>query len=356
MLKAILFNDTSYENHHGSQLVVKQIYQLAEEAGICVIRACPMRHDWRTDERLKHDIAQVDLCLVNGEGTMHDDAKRAVILSELAPFCYKKKVSCFLINSVWQGNQKILSEARYFTKIYLRDRLSQKELAQQDIDSIVVPDLTLSFQVDELGESRKGFLTNGSVYEYRAKQAWVQANKIENVDYISIIAPSVIQVGKGFNSFLVKSLISRFKCWRKKIFAKYFSFRTLNDKEISDLRWCHSEPNLQYFIKRLKNSRGVITGRFHCVTLCLLTQTPFYSIRSNTHKIEGMLQEVNLEKKRIFDSYEEALKQRENIAFTDVEKENIKLFLINCRKGAQQMFYEIYCLASENKKRKMSGQ
>ena len=32
MLKAILFNDTSHNRHHGCQIVVKQIYALAAAA------------------------------------------------------------------------------------------------------------------------------------------------------------------------------------------------------------------------------------------------------------------------------------------------------------------------------------
>lgn len=45
MLKAILFNDTSHNKHHGCQIVVKQIY---------------------------------------GEGTLHDDARAAQMLMALA--------------------------------------------------------------------------------------------------------------------------------------------------------------------------------------------------------------------------------------------------------------------------------
>ena len=83
MLKAILFNDTSHNHHHGCQIVVKQIYALAAAAGIQIVRACPMRHDWRDDPQLQKDIASADLCLINGEGTLHDDARAAQVLVAL---------------------------------------------------------------------------------------------------------------------------------------------------------------------------------------------------------------------------------------------------------------------------------
>lgn len=36
MLKALLFNDTSHNHHHGCQIVVKQTYALAAAAGIAM--------------------------------------------------------------------------------------------------------------------------------------------------------------------------------------------------------------------------------------------------------------------------------------------------------------------------------
>ncbi|MBQ0778152.1 MAG: hypothetical protein KBT84_11240, partial [Pseudomonas sp.] len=77
MLQAILFNDTSYDDHHGCQLVVRQIRALAEEAGIHIAAASPVRHDWSQDRSLLERIAEADVCIVNGEGTMHDDAPAA---------------------------------------------------------------------------------------------------------------------------------------------------------------------------------------------------------------------------------------------------------------------------------------
>ena len=55
--------------------------------------------------------------------------------------------------------------------------------------------------------------------------------------------------------------------------------------------------NLSYlsnkeFIKWLCSKELVITGRYHTVTLCILTRTPFVAIESNTPKITALLKDV----------------------------------------------------------------
>lgn len=55
-MKVLLFNDTSYEQHHGSRLVMQQIFRLAAEAGARIALAFPGRCDWAADEQLKSDI------------------------------------------------------------------------------------------------------------------------------------------------------------------------------------------------------------------------------------------------------------------------------------------------------------
>lgn len=343
MLTAVLFNDTSHNKHHGCQIVVRQIYALADAAGIRIVKACPMRHDWRRDESLKRHIAQADLCLINGEGTIHDDARAARMLVELAPFCRNLGVPCFLINSVWQRNSAELVEAaRSFTGIYLRDRHSQAELAAVGVASEVVPDLTLSATPPLPASRRDGLLINGSFYEGRTQEAWRVCHDAGGaLGYLSIQSLPQIQLGKGFPREFWRSLRSRFKAFRARRRARKMVFeRELPARQLKFMRWRHFVPTAESFMRRLAASEGVLTGRFHCVTLCLLTETPFFAVTSNTHKIEGLLDQCGLTN-RIFADYAAAYDCAGRIAFSEAETLAVRQFVADSGARARAMFAAI---------------
>lgn len=349
MINALLFNDTSYEKHHGSQLVVRQIYALAKDAGISISRACPMRHDWRKNEQLKADIRRADLCLINGEGTLHDDAPQALMLGELASYCRQHGVPCFLINSVWQRNEQLLAHAGDFAGIYLRDEFSQRELAAQGVTCKVVPDLTLSYSHQPAaGEQRAGYLVSDSVFSTRTLEAWTEVCRANRADigFLSIKNLPVIQAGKGFPDYCIKSIAKLVQSSRE-LLQSYFRHypAELPAGRIGMLRWRYSAVGLTRFLKRLSAASGVVTGRFHCVTLCLVTRTPFYAIDSNTHKIQALLVEAGLPG-RIQESYAAALAAREDMAFSAVERQHLETFLLDCQRRAKDMFAEIVEQAS----------
>lgn len=342
MLTAILFNDTSHNKHHGCQIVVRQIYALAQEAGIRIVKACSLHHDWRRDEALKREMTKVDLCLINGEGTLHDDAKAARVLVDLAPFCRERNVPCYLINSVWQRNSMELAEAaRSFSGIYVRDHHSQAELARSGVASEVVPDLTLS-ATPPVVRSREGVLINGSFYEERTQEAWrLYKDTGGAVQYVSIQSMPQIQWGKGFSGYFWRSLRSSFKAFRARYKARRLDFeRYLPAKQIKAMRWRYSLATSAQFLQRLAASRGVITGRFHCVTLCLLSETPFFAISSNTHKIEGLLDQCGLSG-RIFSDYASAYSSVQRIDFSAEELQAVRRFVSGSTIRARQMFVTI---------------
>ncbi|MDG1582589.1 polysaccharide pyruvyl transferase family protein [Pseudomonas sp. GOM6] len=339
-MQALLFNDTSYEQHHGSQLVVRQIYRLATSVGIHISRACPMRYDWQSDERLKADIRRADLCLINGEGTMHDDAQQALRLGELAGYCKTHGVPCFLINSVWQRNDRLNELARDFSGIYVRDRLSAQELERAGIIARVVPDLTLSLDELPASGSRSGGLVNGSVFAERTWEGW-QAARNARVAYLSIKALPPLQLGKGFPAYVIKSMARRIRAELKRLSSLVSAVPDAqSDKALTHLRWRYSARTLHSFLKRLGAAEWVVTGRFHCVTLCLLMRTPFVTVASNTHKIESLLQEAGLQS-RLADSYAEALEQAPRWPLSPAERHSLDAFLVRSREQAYEMFRQI---------------
>lgn len=338
MLKAILFNDTSSEGHHGCHLVMRQISLLAEQAGIEILRSCPMYHDWQTDPDLQRDIRAADLCLVNGEGTMHDDAPLALRYGALARYCQSNGVPCFLINSVWQNNVILNEDAHCFTKLFVRDSMSQAALAAAGVSAQVVPDLTLSLEYRPGKGTRHGLLVNGSVIVERLLEAWRAKAAHPGLRYVSIRTVAPLQKGKGFDFYLVRSLRKRLKAYRRMIASYFFPYPAdLPKSRVDKLRWRYCVLSTDRFLALLARSEGVVTGRFHLATLCLVTNTPFYVLPSNTHKIEALLAHAGLTK-RLQPSYEQALAGRPDIAYSEAELASINLFLKESRAGAAEMF------------------
>lgn len=317
---------------------MQQIYTLAEQAGMEILRACPMHHDWQTDEQLQRDIRAADICLVNGEGTMHDDAPLALRYGALARYCREHGVPCFLINSVWQNNVRLNADAPLFTRIFVRDVLSQAALAEIGLPAEVVPDLTLSYQYEGATPVRQGLLINGSVLTERLREAWRISCANPHLRYVSIRTIAPLQLGKGFDVYLRKNLRKRLKAYRR-IAASYLHRypAELPGSRIDKLRWRYAVLAPRRFLALLRRSQGVITGRFHLVTLCLVTGTPFYAIASNTHKIEALLAQVGLGE-RLRASYEEAVGDAQRIAFSEAEQAGIESFLQDARRQAGEMF------------------
>lgn len=344
-LKALLFNDTSSEGHHGCQLVMRQIFALAGQADIDILRSCPMHHDWQTDVDLQRDIRAADLCLVNGEGTMHDDAPLALRYGALARYCQEHGIPCFLINSVWQNNVQLNADAHCFTKLFVRDTMSKAALADVGVSADVVPDLTLSYEHAVTSSHRHGVLINGSVIEERLLEAWRTKKANERLRYVSIRTVAPLQLGKGFDFYWRKNLRKRLKAYRR-IAASYLHSYPANlpASRLDRLRWRYAVLSTRRFLGLLGRSEGVITGRFHLVTLCLVTGTPFYALPSNTHKIEALLTQVGLAE-RLQPSYEQAVNAADRIAFSGSELASIEEFLQNTRAQAEAMFRQMAQIA-----------
>lgn len=343
MLQAILFNDTSYDDHHGCQLVVRQIRALAAEAGIHIAYASPVRHDWSKDRFLCDRIAKADLCIVNGEGTMHDDAPAAMMLGRLARYCRQLGTPCALINTVWQNNQQLAEFAGDFSQIYVRDDLSRQALESVGVAAEVVPDLTLSFRPAVSGLARHGFIINGSVLKPVQQQLWETLSQLSSdsdVRYLSIrTIPPLRQGSEG--RFFFRSLKANAKMLRHRLVSRLGSHPdAFTSKGLSRLRWRYSVQSTADFLRTISAAEGVVTGRFHMVTLCMITGTPFMALSSNTHKIEGLLEQAGLSG-RLCESYAEGLSRLPALPYSEAEILRLERFLEHSLAAARQMFASI---------------
>jgi polysaccharide pyruvyl transferase WcaK-like protein len=93
-------------------------------------------------------------------------------------------------------------------------------------------------------------------------------------------------------------------------------------------------------LKRISAKSLIVTGRFHMVCMSLLARTPFLALSGNTHKIEGILTDVQLPHR-----YLTSLSDRRDLIsaaeWRDDEAARIDTYLETARSRISEMFSRI---------------
>ena len=248
--RAYLLNDTRREtNHCGCELVNRNIEICLEKNGIDVSFSDSTNPNCDiTDKNAFVSIlSHMDILILNGEGTLHDDA--GTRLFEKCLLAKELGIPCVLINSVWQNNRINKKYLHIFDIIAVRESLSLQELPPEyRHKALCVPDLTM--------------LSNADLkYSHAEKPC-------------TVLTDSVIRkVSKKLEKYAKRH---KYKFW------------TMNPRN----------GNIfvtEEKIASLSRDSMVITGRFHVATLCIKYGIPFLAIESNTHKISGLLKDSNLD-------------------------------------------------------------
>jgi len=232
--KVYLLNDTSRE-HVGSK------------AASYVIKSA-IRKNYRlyakhfTNTPVDYDILKAsNIVVINGEGTMHHDTSRSIILMTAIRRAIKMNKQVHLVNTVWQDMH------RKWTRILNK------------VDSIVVREPRSKAALEDIG--------------------------VNNVE----IYPDICV---GLKAKKVKPQIN----FRGKVVVGD-SVRKFNDMPLKDDRVFRRTPNYNiprdnwaHFIAVLKTIGVYVTGRHHGIYACCAAKTPFVAFKSNTHKMEGLLE------------------------------------------------------------------
>ncbi|MGM0608397.1 MAG: polysaccharide pyruvyl transferase family protein [Candidatus Muiribacteriota bacterium] len=311
MKKVAIINDTrnhscfGFKSHYGCELVMKNLIKLLNTNHIMPVTLLPIKKNWKKNLNLIPN--DIDGIIINGEGTIHDN-KRLInskpnLLSELGP--YSKNVlkkPCFLINSsLYNNTELIYNNLKDFTKIFVRESASQKILTSFNIPSEVAPDLSMAYNNNPSGSKRNGSIVTDSVVK-KIKIALKNYARKNNFPFLK-------------KTYFNTSLFSNF-------------FKALNSSE--------------EFLKLISAKELVITGRFHTVTMCILTNTPFIALESNTPKISFLLNDVfNSNKRLIHLDNLNNLNLEEYKTWNNYEKDKIKLYQNSALKKNKLMIKEI---------------
>ena len=341
----VVLNDTAAIAHYGCKVVMKRVVETLVGHGY-EVKTVSVYSTWKVHKRLIECSAGV---IVNGEGTIHHSATRGRTLVEVAPFCRDKGIPVFLINSVWQDNSdEVARQADAFLLNYVRESRSQRQMDAQGLKATTVPDLTLGwdYRPQKPAPTRSGHVYTDAVGMPVTDLLYRLHREDAGSRYLTMTPP------RGHRGDYPEADFERLRpplddtigeTLRLKLIRAYkllFLVRGKLKNAARQLRGDLEMLPLDQFMGSLESSELVITGRFHGVCLCILTGTPFLAITSNSHKVEGMLEDAGLSH-RIVRPVDLRAVMAHPPAWTDEDAKKAKAFVAKARRSQKAMFNKV---------------
>lgn len=233
----------------------------------------------------RNAIAEANLIVVNGEGSLHHNSRNTNRLFEIMGLLCKKR-PIVLLNALWQDNdpeqwRPLLSQ---FSAVFTRDRRSQAQLVAMGIEAGYAPDLTFYNYPDYSNSQRSRYMITDSVLKEWDEKALSICQADPECEFRTLLTrkPSFSRGsrdwGRQLKSALYPWLFERVNTnvpARYKVLAK----ATNNGDE---------------FLQSLASYRGVCAARYHALCFALQQQVPMLLVSSNSHKSEALIEEVGL--------------------------------------------------------------
>ena len=222
MYKIFIYGDSSHW-HAGSKAVIQYLYHLIRERGFKVV------HSWE----------EADCVIINGEGSMHDNAgTNWLVIGNDAKNAGKQ---VHFINTVWQ-NMTIpeIEFLKRFDSVIVRELISYNEIKSVRPDASIHTDISYNFPVTIPTRTSEdiivgGFFGGGEGITYNTQPP---TRFPEGSKFLSI---------KGF-------------------------------------------PDWQTYLNALASAKFLITGLHHEVIAACKLRVPFIAYRGNTDKVLGIIE------------------------------------------------------------------
>ncbi len=320
-----IFNDTRPEKHFGCHRVMVNLLGKLAEYGMRPIFFWPVGKDWRLSKAEIKGWRGVDAIIVNGEGSIHHgaDRERARYLSEIALFAEQELgIPAYLINAtVYENPEEVYENIRRFSKVFVRESMSLNELQMRGVDAMLAADLTLAYECSVSRSSRrKGAICTDSVLAdvtARLRRFCIEADW----SYQPVLS------NRAAAPWIVRNVMRRIPRSIAEQICQRFEAREADA-----------------YIQGVGSKQFVLTGRFHVMTFCLLTQTPFVAVESNTPKITAVLSDVFGKDDRVMPMNRLSLESVEPFFEWGVaELEMVKQYCDGARRRIDDMFSYISC-------------
>lgn len=244
MLKAVLFNDTSNENHLGSTQVVNNIRILCAKYNITLAASYHREDINEQNLGLKRKLKSSDLVIINGEGTLHRSTPYARNFLEI---CRDKR--SILINTVWE-------------KMYIKD---------------------------------EKLLRNIILVSVRESLSYAQIIKTFDKRKVHIVPDLIFYTGLGF---------LKQKIGYSDSYMDYLRDGLRKNRNYFPMDYAGSNPDLEAYVTWMSGLDLYVTGRFHGVCLAAMVNKPFLAFPTNSHKMEGLLKDMRCPE-LLIESFEE---------------------------------------------------
>lgn len=259
----ILLNDTGRLGgsfHLGTMYACESLRQSLSRRGLQEIGWANDRKQW--DSLFAAVERNPDLIVLNGEGTLHHGAKRAIELLSLCSEAKAQGIRVAVLNSVWEANPDTMSEAlSKVDLVHVRDNLSGEALPP-NISAEITPDMSIQLFRQIISEGK--FLP--PQYDIGVMDSVVPvASKALLAFSEEESLPFYVMPGGNLRSM------------------------RLGVEKRSGPVW----PRLLQ-ITDVTAARGWVTGRFHGLVAALSAGIPVCALSSNTSKIEGLLRDAGL--------------------------------------------------------------
>lgn len=235
----------------------------------------PVTRPWQDDPAALAAIADADLVLVNGEGTIHHGKPTAVSLARLGPHCARIGKPCFVINATIQANSReVMNDLAACSGLWVREGRSAEEAARSGIDAEICGDLSFFHVLPQhQGVGGRGLVLDAAHPDVTAALRGIAARL--RADFVAMRHNK-----KGMKSYKRSALRRRYETGKPtEIVAGIDTF--------------------QKFAAFLARRPFLVTGRFHGLCFALNSRVPFSAAPLDVWKSEAVLADLGLHPGRL---------------------------------------------------------
>jgi polysaccharide pyruvyl transferase WcaK-like protein len=280
-----LVNDTRYDNHHGGLTVVRNLHAAMAARGWSCNGSLPVSATSSHLARVRRQLGDAHLVIVNGEGSLHHNRRNA---RRLLDICLQLQQShpVAIINALWQDNDaaRWKPALKECTAVYARDRRSRKQLVDIGIEAGYAPDLTFYDCPHVSPPVHDRYACTDSVIADWTDFALAHCKGAPDMDFVTLFTRRLAytrgtrDLSRRIKYAIYPALSNRL---RIRIPARY---RAL----------CHATDKTSELLTSIASARAICVARYHALCFALQQNRPFVAVPSNSHKSEALLEEVGL--------------------------------------------------------------
>jgi polysaccharide pyruvyl transferase WcaK-like protein len=230
-MKNILILNNTEKYHNGCKSVINYFRNYFSMENLVVSK--------NTKPNIKKiSLEKIDVVILNGEGTMHDDSENAIKFLEILKEAKIKGCKTMLVNSVWQNNSVETTHLlKYVDYISVREIKSKTEILKY-VDKEIDINLDLSYykNIDDLKYNNSHNIVAGNRFGLKSENR-----------------PKIQDIGEDGNI------------------------------DIFTQGW-------DEIVSILKKSKLLVTGRHHEMYAACKANCPFIVLEGNTHKNSGLFE------------------------------------------------------------------